>query len=246
MKYSAKQIEDLLSGVYDGTYNNRALPEDLYFAIADHLKSGAYTGFGATLEGVADRDLELLTDLRENIYMFSGAKTYQEVVAFQSMISESTSYKDFKDRVMSVYDQYNKTWLQTEYDTAIGQAQCAVKWAGFVREKDDLPNLRYSAIGDACIICKPLDGMIAPVEHAVWRRVAPLNHFGCLCLLEATRDAAEVRNIDGVVDKMSDVFVMNPGIDRYIFKEDHPYFSVPKDDQKFASENFGLPIPNKD
>ena len=52
--------------------------------------------------------------------------------------------------------------------------------------------------------------------------------------------------VNGVSEKMDDTFKMNTGKDGYIFKEDHPYFSVPKADVEFAQNNFGLPLPAKD
>lgn len=247
MQYSEKQIQGLLKGVYSGKYTNRELPEDLYYAIADHLKKGLYDGYGMTLSTATGRDLQLLGELRENIYMFSGAKTYQEVVTMRDLLTDTDSFRDFEKRALDIYGEYNRTWLATEYDTAIGQGQCAVKWEGFVRDKDVLPNLRYStAGGDVCEICAPLDGMVAPVDSEIWDKVAPLNHWHCMCLLEATEDDVSERDISSVVEKMDDNFIMNPGTDGYIFKEDHPYFEVAKADSGFAADNFGLPIPDKD
>lgn len=252
MKYSDEQIEKLLQGIWDGTYTNRKLPEDLYYAIADYLKEGLYTGYGSTLgeaTKVGGRDLELLVELRDNIYMFSGAKTYSEVVQMRDFLSDTDNFSDFKKKAMEVYELYNKTWLRTEYDTSIGQAQCAAAWNVFEKNKAVLPNLRYSAIGDACDICAPLNGIVAPVDAAIWATCAPLNHFNCLCLLEATDDPVEDYDesvIDEVEEKMQDVFKMNPGKDGYVFKDDHPYFQVAPKDRAFAENNFGFDIPSED
>jgi SPP1 gp7 family putative phage head morphogenesis protein len=246
MKYSKVQIEALIAKVYMGSYSNKNLPKSLYFAIADYLKKGLYEGYGMTLKKAAGRDQVLLQELRENIYMFSGAKTYQQVVEMRDLVASASSYKEYKEGALKVYDQYNKTWLQTEYDTAIGQAQSAVKWTEFEKNKDILPNLRYSSIGDACKICKPLDGMIAPVDDPVWARLAPLNHFHCMCLLEATTEGAVSRDTRPTLELMDDNFKMNPGIDGYVFKESHPYFEVAKGDRGLAHLNFNLPIPEND
>jgi hypothetical protein len=44
-----------------------------------------------------------------------------------------------------------------------------------------------------------------------------------------------------------DEFMMNSGIDGYVFKEKgkgkHPYFDVAKGDKELAKKNFNLPIP---
>lgn len=246
MKYTDKQIEDLLEGIYSGEYTNEKLPEDLYFAIADYLKEGLYKGFESDLTTVAADDLELLIELRENIYMFSGAKTYSQVIEMRDLIAEANSYKEFKDAAIDIYDKYNLTWLATEYDTAIGQAQSAVSWNEFERNKDVLPNLVYSTIGDACDICAPLDGMCAPVDDPVWNNCMPLNHFNCECIVEATDDETKEVDVTDVLEKMDDTFKMNPGKDGYIFKDDHPYFEVARGDKAFAERNFDLPIPDND
>jgi hypothetical protein len=48
------------------------------------------------------------------------------------------------------------------------------------------------------------------------------------------------------LQKKDDVFKMNSAKDEVIFKEDHPYFDVPKKYKKLAQNNFNLPIPKKD
>jgi hypothetical protein len=246
LNYTEKQIEDLLSGIFEGVITEEDLPEDLYIAIADFLKKGLYKGYGMTLDTAYGKDLELLTELRENIYMFSGAKTYSQVAEMRDLLVGSDSYKEFREGAMKVYDEYNKTWLLTEYDTAIGQGQMAIKWTGFEKNKDILPMLRYSTVGDACDICAPLDGLAAPVDDPIWSVVTPLNHFHCMCILIQDDGEANKFDVSEVEDRMSDEFKMNPGKDGYVFKETHPYFEVAKGDRGLAEQNFNLPIPEND
>jgi hypothetical protein len=47
-------------------------------------------------------------------------------------------------------------------------------------------------------------------------------------------------------EKMSDVFKMNAGKDRYVFSPEHPYFQVEPKDRDFGKNNFGLSIPDSD
>lgn len=78
----------------------------------------------------------------------------------------------------------------------------------------------------------------------------------CLCILEQldekegtekeTPEDERKETVSSVEGKMNDVFKMNAGRDGYVFKEDHPYFTVPKEDKEFAKDNFDLPIPKKD
>jgi SPP1 gp7 family putative phage head morphogenesis protein len=265
--YSEKFIQALFKGVYSKKITPRFLPESLYYAIADYLKKGVYEGYGTTLSslkatkmpaGFSTQDKELLTELRTNIYLFSAAKTYQQVREMSSALigddGRILPFNQFRDKADQTYNLYNKVWLQTEYDTAIGQAQAARKWAEIEKNADVLPLLKYSAVLDSRTseICKPLDGIIAPVKDPIWKKVAPLNHFNCRCLLlpiaEGKQTSAKVKQskVDETEGMMQDLFKMNPGIDGYVFSKEHPYFDVAPKDKALAKRNFDLDIPKND
>lgn len=260
-EFSDKQIEALLKAIFAGEVDEYDLPENLYFAIANYLKKGLYEGFGQTLAEakLESVDAELLAELRENIYMFSGAKTFQQVremtdaLTFEDQVRE---WPEFKELAQGIFQQYNDTWLRTEYDTAIGQAQSAARWNEVEKNKKTLPLLKYSAIEDANTseICAPLDGVTLPVDDPFWNTFMPLNHFNCRCTVEQiSEEDGDVTSDEDLLDKtgaaseqMDDVFKMNPGKDKVIFSDDHPYFDVEPKDRGFAEENFGLPIPEED
>jgi SPP1 gp7 family putative phage head morphogenesis protein len=273
MNYTEDQIKELLKDVFDGKITQHDLPEDLYYAIADYLKEGLYQGFGIDLtrltekvttrtltEGWSETDLDLLSELRENIYMFSGAKTYQQVKDMRDLLSgedKITEWADFRDAARSIYKQYNENWLSAEYDTAIGQAQNAVKWDLIEKNKELMPYLKYNAVEDnnECEICEPFNDLIAPVDDPIWSWAYPENHFKCRCTVDQidkyedvtlTSDDEKARLTSEVGDKMDDMFKMNAGKDRVVFSEEHPYFEVEKGDRDFAKRNFDLPIPESD
>jgi SPP1 gp7 family putative phage head morphogenesis protein len=267
VKYSDRLIQALFKGIYTGKVKPRALPSSLYFAIADYLKKGIYEGYGTSLSslkatkmpaGFSTADKLLLTELRTNIYLFSAAKTYQQVREMSNaLIGEDgkiVSFKQFREKADQTYSLYNKTWLQTEYDTAIGQAQAAQKWTEIEKNADILPLLEYSAVLDkrTSDICKPLDGIIAPVGDPIWKRVAPLNHFNCRCLLlpvsegKQTSAKAKKAKVDETEKQMDDLFKMNAGQDKYVFSKKHPYFDVAPKDKGLAKKNFNLKIPKND
>lgn len=265
MEYSDEKINKLIEDIYDGVVNAKNLPVDLYKAIADYLKKALYKGFGTSyndaLENLDGTSLELLSELRTNIYMFSAAKTYQQVKEMVDLMIKDDKLKtfvEFKNDAKEVYDIYNEDYLQSEYNTALASAQEAENWDRIEREKEVLPYLRYSAVMDANTseICAHLNNLVAPVSDPIWNTIAPPNHFNCRCLLE-TLDKEEGSGLEtprgernsvvkSVESEMQDVFKMNSGKDGYIFKPDHPYFIVPKEDREFAQNNFNLPIPKKD
>lgn len=260
MKYTDKQIDDLIEDIYKGRVTQTELPEDLYFAIADHLEKGLYKGFGGDLASFGGKDYELLNELRENVYMFSGAKTYQEVREMSNFLADSENFKEFKDKALEVYDTYNKNWLEAEYNTAIGQGMQAQQWNEIEKNKKDFPYLRYSAVidGRTSDICEPINGVTLPVDDPFWSEYTPLNHFNCRCTLEQIDKFEDVQttpkeDLDtlikgtnenkGLKDTVADAFKMNSGKDGYVFSPEHPYFEVAPKDRDLARENFNLPIP---
>lgn len=264
MKYSESQIEALLDGVYDETIDVHTLPKDLYFAIADYLKSGLYDGFGSELRNLTPggMDYELLEELRTNVYMFAGAKTYQETGALQSLLfndeGKLEGRHEFKKKAREVVREYNDTYSEAEYDTTVGQAQMAVRWKYIEQQAAVLPYLRMNVALDerTCPICGPFHGVTLPVGHPFWKKYFPLLHYRCRCTVDqlSEYDAAKITSdkrlkdlTDSADELMNPVFLHNAGIDKQIFTKDHPYFKeIPKADRGRARDNFGLPIPEKD
>lgn len=184
MNYTDNEIESLLKGIFNGAITAYEIPETLYFAIADYLKRGVYSGFGSNLSTVSSADLELLTSLRENIYMFSAAKSYTELKDMSSLLVQDgklASWQEFYKEAKHRFDIYNVDYAKTEYRTAVGQAQMAAQWNEIERTKDIIPFLKYSAIMDpnTSTICAPLDGIVAEVSDPIWNTIMPLNHFNC-------------------------------------------------------------------
>lgn len=258
--YSEEYIKELIKGVWNGSITQHELPEDLYNAIGEYLKEGLYEGFGGTLADFEGVDLELLTELRENVYMFSAAKTYQQVKDMRDLLTGEdgvSTFQEFREAAREIYDQYNENWLKAEYDTAIGQGQNAAAWNDIEKNKELFPYLVYNGQEDdnECEICAPLNGLTAPVDDPIWNTIYPENHFRCRCLVEQidkyedvklTPDAEKTELVSQVSEKMSDVFKMNAGKDRIIFSDEHPYFDVARGDKEFAANNFDLSIPETD
>ena len=252
--YDSNKIRTLLDGIYSGEITEYNIPEDLYHDIASYLKSGLYQGFGGNLTDFKGKDLELLKDLRENVYAFSGGKAYQQIKEYRSLLlneaGEIRPQKEFTQLGEKAFETWNEAWGLTERGTAIHAAQMANKWNEIEKNKDLLPVLVYSTIGDACDICAPLDGMTAKVDDPIWNSVMAPNHFNCLCIVlqeedtELTSESEKNNTFDKVTAEMNDTFKYNPGKDREIFSKDHPYFDVPKKDIEFAKNNFNLPIPS--
>ena len=257
-KYSDDQIKQLISDIYNGDVTEYNIPEDLYFATANYFKSGLYEGFGGTLADFSGKDLELLNELRENVYMFSAAKSFTELGQMRDLMfdaeGELKTGREFAKDAAQTFEKFNQAWGLTERNTAISQAQNASHWNEIQRTKDLLPYLMFQTTGGdlVCEICAPLDGMTAPVDDPIWDNAMPDLHFNDECVViqlgeeEATPSTNEEMEVyrNHIDETVPDLFKMNPGKDGYIFSPDHPYFEVAPKDKEFAKENFGLPIPS--
>lgn len=258
--YSDKEIERLLERIYKGEIDPATLPEDLYFATAKYLEEGVYKGFKnrVTEFEFGSPDRGLLEELRDNIYIFSAAKTHQQVKDLVTLLTDEEGailpFREFKKQARKVYEDYNVNYLEAEYNTAIGQAQTARKWQDIQADKSLFKYLRYNAVMDAntSTICRPLEGITLPVEDPFWDTHSPLNHYNCRCVfdkidkyeaVEITPPAEVKIKSDQVSAQMDDVFKMNPGKDRVIFNKKHPYFDIEPKYKPAAEENFNLPIP---
>jgi SPP1 gp7 family putative phage head morphogenesis protein len=251
-------IDTLAMAVYHGSITPRKLPREVYHVNARKIIKGVYEGYKKQLKDVAygSPDYTMLNNLRNNVYMFSAAKTFSQVMQMSDSLVKDDKvipFTEFKNIVQSISDEYNVNYLAAEYGTAIAAAENASSWLRFEDQKQTLPYLKYSTIGDACDICAPLDGTTLKVDDPFWNTFYPPNHFNCRCLCtQEDDDAMETDSsvIDSreekVGERMDDTFKINTGKREEIFSKDHPYFIVPKEYQDFARTNFGLEIPKTD
>ena len=235
MKYTEKQINDLLEGIYAGDIDVDSLPKDLYNAISKYLISGL-----GKIEGKISKSM--LAELTSNLEIFSGCKVYHSVREMSLLKDDKTlkTFKEYSAEAEKTFDQYYKQWAQAEYNTTIGQAQMVERWEQIENQKERLPFLRYSAVIDTQTseICLPLDGICLPVDDNFWDSNSPLNHFNCRCTLEQLDEfdavVTEESKADEVSkemdDKREDLFNSNPYKDKAIFNDTHPYFDIPKED----------------
>lgn len=83
-----------------------------------------------------------------------------------------------------------RTWLQTEYNTAIARAHFAADWQEFERNKDVMPNLRWmpttSPNPETTHRRFWEKKLTLPVDHPSWVSNHPGNRWNCSCMLQAT------------------------------------------------------------
>lgn len=253
LKYSDKQLERLINGVYNGKITRENLPLDLYEATVARLSKAVFKGFGGDFTTLAGEHeaTDLLLYFQHNTAYFSAAKTFQQVNDMSTKLFDESGDKvpfaDFKAAATEVFEEYNENWLRAEYNTAISQAQAGREWQTIQSNKDVLPLLQYQTVGDDRVRDEHADwdGVTLPVDHEFWETHLPPNGFNCRCIVQQL-EADEAEQTDLTDSQETDppsLFAMNSGTDRVIFKEDHPYFNVADKYEILKKQDFGLPVP---
>lgn len=249
--FRKRDIVNFLRRIFEGSITPQTMngteAEKLFEATYKVLNSGVKSAFTNKL------DKELLKELQDNIYIFSGAKTYTQVKDISSLITDNgklRSFTEFRKLAKAKFDTYNVDYLSSEYETAVGQAQSAVKWQQIERETKLFPYLQRKAVMDANTSpeCRILNEIIAPVGDPIWRTRSPLTHFRCRCILTQIDKYEDVKlssqsKKDAAVEKTKNInplFKGNTGIDKVIFNESHPYFDIEPRDKGLAKRNFNL------
>lgn len=247
----------IIRDIYTGKIDEYHLPEDLYLWTAKKLLKEANKGFfKEQFTGQIERPAEELIELlKRNIYVFSGAKTFQDVLDIKNIVYKEgfiRPFNEFKKEADKIFDNYNKNWLKVEQDLAWKQASSAKRWYDIQAEKDVLPMLKYVTAGDDRVRDEHavLDGIIKKADDSFWDNYMPPNGFNCRCIAEQLEETAETPdNILKQKKKQSELpklFKNNPGQTGYIFDEKaHPYFKVEDKYKLFKKRNFGLPIPKE-
>lgn len=250
------EVERILNGVYNGDISITNLDEPTYTRIAEKLTSGVYKGFGMNIGssefGSPDRDM--LNSLRENTYIFSAAKTYQQTKEISALLTNEKGlvpYSEFKKEASRVFDTYNKHYLTAEYNSAIAQARSASMWLDFEKQKDVYNQLTYQTVGDGRVRFehRVLDGITRPLDDKFWSIYMPPNGWNCRCSVlqsDASVSTDLSTKTPPTKKEVPEIFRFNAGKEKIIFSKHHPYFEVAKSERELALNNFNLPLPKKE
>ena len=255
LPFEESEFSSLINDVWNGIVTKYSLPVSFYVKTISNLNKGVNRGFGKDIFEVefGSPDYEMLKDLTDNIQVFSGAKTYQQVRSLTDLLKEQklkSNFYAFKEKAMPILGEYNTNYLKAEYNTAIGSSRMAGNWMRIEKDKDVLSLLQYQTVGDARV--RPehaqLDNIVRPVGDKFWDTLYPPNGWNCRCMVIqlSEGETTDLRGRNNLYDNVPKEFRFNCGKDKIIFKEKgqgkHPYFTVAKGDKEFAKRNFDLPI----
>jgi SPP1 gp7 family putative phage head morphogenesis protein len=241
-------IEKLAKDLHEGKIKGADFNEDLVRQTYKDLSEAAGSGYGKDFynyETNAERKLEL----RQNLYKFSGVKTYQQTAKLNFLLQgedgEPRSFSEFRKEALKLNEQYNQNYLKTEYQTAQRSAAQAEKWAKYEDQKGVYPNLQYKTAKDDRVRDDhdAVDDVIKPVDDKFWDKWYPPNGWNCRCYVVQT-DKPGTRGTPEGNPTMG--FQNNVGKSNNLFDEEHPYFLFPPEEDKkvrSAFENLKLSEP---
>lgn len=197
---------------------------------------------GSTISVSHETPPELTAALRNNVFIFSGLKTYHSLsevgLSLTNEDGSTKSWPDFYNEVKAIDGQYNGNYLYAEYNHAVHSAQMAVKWHEWEKDGDQY-DLQYRTAGDERVreAHRQLDGVTLPPSDKFWERYLPPNGWNCRCnVVQVLRDDYPRSDSDkatAIGDEYTrtpkaQMFRFNAGKTLEIFPAKHPYNKAPK------------------
>lgn len=223
-----------LRRIYDGFDTSADFEPAMWREILRVVNEAAVEGLsqGAAPPSLS-ADLDFYRALRHSNEVFSAFKVHRMGREMAALLTDADGrlkpFSKWVEDVRGISTHYNRTWLGTEYSTAVIRAHNAADWRRFERDKDILPNLRWmpttSPDPEGSHRAFWERKLTLPVDDGFWNRHHPGDRWNCKCTLEQTDDPAtpELKELlDG--DRPQPGLGNNPGKDGHLFSQDHPYF----------------------
>ena len=186
---SDKLIESIASDIHAGNMPSKQTSAELALFTGDILMKGMKVNVDGWDELSPDDQSRInwINTQQNNIYKFGLAKSYDQVKAMRDQVvgadGKITPYTEFLKQVMRDNEDYNKNWLQTEYDAVVRGTVMGTRWMDIEDQKDVTPYLEYVTAGDDRVReeHKELSGIIEPVDSPFWSQYYPPNGWNCRC-----------------------------------------------------------------
>ena len=206
-----------------------------------------YNAFSEAVDyGLKDNEIPkaMRMYLQDNVFVFSGFKAHTELRQASALLRDESGqikpFNRFLSDIQKIDKNYNKTYLQAEYNFAVASSQAAARWQEFAADGDDFL-LQYRTAKDEKVReqHRILDGITLPPSDKFWDEFFPPNGWNCRCTavqvnprrypesnseeaIQRGRAATSQPNAKG--QNKAQIFRFNPGKDKKIFPPKHPYY----------------------
>jgi SPP1 gp7 family putative phage head morphogenesis protein len=244
-------VEEVAQELYNGKLQGTISPA-MVSANAKKILQAVAIGYNKRfdIDNLGTDDEIQLEALRNEVYVFSGFKNYQQLKECSSLLLDSNGkirpFKDFLNDVKTIDKTYNVHYLEAEYQHAQASSTMMSKWNDIKAQADTLPFLQYDAVNDDRTReeHRLINGVIKRWDDSFWRTYYPPNGWNCRCEVRQLAKATVSKNVDEPV--IQPMFRNNVGIDGLIFPDTHPYYDVKAPKVKKAIAKEALDVSVKD
>ena len=214
----SRLIEGYIREAFEERSISEAQSKELWQYYYKHLNKALAEGYSPTIE---ESNTELVTSLKHNLARFSAFKETsfkQQIEASLTKNGKVLSWQEFKAEANKLNIEYNRRWLQVEYNQTVANALSAQKYEEYIANKRIYPNLTYHAVHDERTreTHRAWDGLTLPVEHEFWKTHLPPNDWGCRCYVEPTAGPV-TEGVHTEEAPIKEAFANNPALSGEIF-----------------------------
>ena len=189
---------------------------------------------------------EMRDYLEKDVFIFSGLKTHTQLTEARSYLKDENgnivSYDRFEQKILKLNEQYNRHYLEAEYQFAVHSAQSAANWAN-LQENTSRYWLEYRTAGDERVRANHavLNGICLPKDDDFWTEYYPPNGWRCRCVavevLARENTLSDSKKAKELGEKATthiapngknklQMFRFNPGAERKVFPPNNAYNKV--------------------
>lgn len=223
--------------MHEGKIKAEDLSRDSIKATFSELNKAAKEGYGNDWADFNEPNPNpTVLALQKNLFRFSGAKTYAMQLEIQSKMYDGDKlrpWNEFMQDALRINKNYNRNYLQAEWQTARQAAHHARNWEQYEADADLFPNLKYKTTGDNRVRKEheALNGVVKPINDPFWDKYYPPNGWRCRCYVVQTAEKADEKTPEDLSVKPE--FQINVGKERKVFrdkihddKKPHTFFAL--------------------
>jgi len=212
----------------------------------------------------ATDDGEKIKALERNVYRFSAAKNFQEIVQLSRQLRDEQgklrSFDDFKLQAAKLGNEFHGNYLRTEYNQAQVTATRIADYNRMAGMKDIYPSWQYRTRSDGHVrdAHSALHNKIFAASDPVWDQIYPPNGWNCRCWVDpVTSDPPPESQGQQVIEELKETIVnektgqseydrmvkqgfnVNHAKTGTVFSKNHPYWEGVPSAAMADAENMG-------
>lgn len=233
-------LAEVLTEIYNEEVkpSDGEIPKELYEATRDVFEKASADGFANGGLDV-DKNKSFLKAWGRSVEVFSAFRVHKYSTMMASMLKDDDgnlrTFEEWRKATEPIQSHFNRSWLQTEYNTAVLRAEQAADWKQFEKDKDIMPNLKWMPTSSAtpreehAVFWR--QGLTLPVDDKFWDEHHPGDLWNCKCWLQQTDGPSTTKKEMPAKKEMptpAKGLKSNPGKKKEMFDRSHPYYPDPK------------------